>query len=73
LFPRDQEVEITAREFILLVLFSRLYFCISDIYEFVLTNDNLIMLIAYDYYSKAHNYLVEGVGTPRFGILDEVL
>jgi hypothetical protein len=73
LFSREQEVEITAREFVCLVLFYRLYFCILDIYEFALSFENLAMLMAYDWYSKAHNYIVEAIGTARFGILDEVL
>jgi hypothetical protein len=38
LFSREREVEISAREYICLVLFYRLYFCISDIYEFLLSN-----------------------------------
>jgi hypothetical protein len=31
------------------------------------------MLIANDYYTKAHNYIVECIGTARIGIMDEVL
>jgi hypothetical protein len=31
------------------------------------------MLIANDYYTKAHNYVVECIGTARIGIMDEVL
>jgi hypothetical protein len=31
------------------------------------------MLIAYDYYSKAHNYIAGAIGTPRFGVLKDLL